>query len=194
VGDFSFGEWVRQRRSALWLNLEELAQQVGCTVATLRRSETNEHRPSLALAKRLADRLELAGDQRAIFLQVARGLLSADCLPPPMLHRAMLAASTSPTSTPSLPSGTITFLFTDIEGSTKMWESDSDTAHQVLIRHDELIEGLVAQHQGFIVRSRGEGDGRFAVFARATSAVAAAVEIQRAFFIESWLTPEPLLI
>ena len=78
-----------------------------------------------------------------------------------------------------LPAGTVTYLFTDIAGSTRLWEDHPREAGPALARHDALIEGLVAAHAGQVVRPRGEGDSRFAVFARATDAVAAAAAILR---------------
>jgi predicted ATPase/class 3 adenylate cyclase len=93
-----------------------------------------------------------------------------------------------------LPTGTVTFLFTDIEGSTELWESDEASARQVLIRHDQIIEGLVEENEGMLVRPRGEGDSRFAVFQHAPGAAASAAAIQRAFIEESWPTVEPLKI
>ena len=63
-----------------------------------------------------------------------------------------------------------------------------------LVRHDELIERLVADHEGVVVRSRGEGDSRFAVFVRASDAVAAACAVQRALVREAWPTPAPLRV
>jgi predicted ATPase/class 3 adenylate cyclase len=95
---------------------------------------------------------------------------------------------------PHLPSGTITFLFTDIEGSTRLWEQFPVRIGQVMTRHDELIESLVEEHHGVIVRPRGEGDSRFAVFSRASEALAAADKIQRAFSKEPWDLPSPLKV
>jgi predicted ATPase len=63
-----------------------------------------------------------------------------------------------------------------------------------LARHDELIEGLVARHGGHVVRPRGEGDSRFAVFARASDSVAAACAVQRALIEEPWALSEPLRV
>ena len=85
-----------------------------------------------------------------------------------------------------LPSGTVTFLFTDIQDSTRLWDQDPKTMSQALVRHDEIIERLTQQYNGFIVRPRGEGDSRFAVFVRAMDGVVAAAAIQRAFAAESW--------
>ena len=90
-----------------------------------------------------------------------------------------------------LPTGTVTFLFTDIEGSTELWEQDEASARTVLLRHDQIIEALVDDNEGMLVRPRGEGDSRFAVFEQAPGAVVAAASIQRAFGIETWPTPEP---
>lgn len=94
----------------------------------------------------------------------------------------------------ALPSGTLTFLFTDLEGSTRLWESDPERMRLAMVRHDKLIESRVERYHGFVVRPRGEGDSRFAVFPRATDAIAAASLIQRAFFIEPWDLPTPLRV
>ena len=88
-----------------------------------------------------------------------------------------------------LPAGTVTYLFTDIEGSTRLWEDHPADATRMLARHDELIESEVARHAGIVVRPRGEGDSRFCVFARATDAVAATLAILLAFVKEPWSVP-----
>ena len=93
-----------------------------------------------------------------------------------------------------LPTGTVTFLFTDIEGSTELWEHDEGSARNVLVRHDQIIEQLVEENEGMLVRPRGEGDSRFAVFQYAPGAATAAASIQQAFITESWPTDEPLKI
>lgn len=95
---------------------------------------------------------------------------------------------------PSLPVGTLTFLFTDIEGSTHLWEQSADAMRVAMARHDALIESCVAQNSGAIVRPRGEGDSRFAVFPCARDAIVAAAAIQRAIFAEEWTTPLPLRV
>ncbi len=85
-----------------------------------------------------------------------------------------------------LPTGTVTFCFTDIEGSTRLWERYPEAMSRALARHDSLAEALIAEHGGTLVKSRGEGDSLFAVFARATDALAAACDLQRAFHAEPW--------
>jgi predicted ATPase/class 3 adenylate cyclase len=94
----------------------------------------------------------------------------------------------------ALPSGTITFLFTDVEGSTSAWLRSPQAMGPALARHDAIIEELVAAHSGHIVRPRGEGDSRFAVFIRASDAVTAASAIQLALADEPWPLSQPLRV
>ncbi len=99
-----------------------------------------------------------------------------------------------PTAEPTLPDGTVTFLFTDIEASTRLWEEAPQEMMQALASHDEIIERDVADNRGVVVRPRGEGDSRFAVFKQARDAVAAAAVIQRQLYAEKWPTPRPLKV
>ena len=77
------------------------------------------------------------------------------------------------------PTGTVTFLMTDIEGSTPLWERHAGAMGAATAAHDTLIDNTVADAGGLLVRPRGEGDSRFAVFERPAAAVAAATAIQR---------------
>ena len=86
----------------------------------------------------------------------------------------------------SLPTGTVTFLFTDVESSTRLWELYPERMREALIRHDALIQSCVDRYAGVLVRPRGEGDSRFAVFTRAVDAAAAAVSIQSDLYREPW--------
>jgi len=72
------------------------------------------------------------------------------------------------------PAGTVTFLLTDIEGSTRLWETVPDTMEAALERHNRLVTEVIEGHGGVVVTSRGEGDSFFAVFPSAVSAVEAA--------------------
>jgi predicted ATPase/class 3 adenylate cyclase len=83
-------------------------------------------------------------------------------------------------------------MLTDIVGSTRLWERYPEGMRRSTIRHDELIELIVTGHTGALVRPRGEGDSRFAVFSRASDAVAAACGVQQALLTEAWPMPEPL--
>jgi predicted ATPase/class 3 adenylate cyclase len=82
-----------------------------------------------------------------------------------------------------LPTGTITFLFTDLEGSTRLWEEHPEAMKAGLTRHDEILRDAIAAHDGHIVKMTG--DGVHAVFADASSALHAAVAAQRAFSDEA---------
>ena len=75
------------------------------------------------------------------------------------------------------PSGTVTFLFTDVEGSTRLWEEHREEMQDALARHDELVRAGVTAHDGFIVK--GTGDGVHAAFSASHDAIAAAEAIQR---------------
>jgi len=85
-----------------------------------------------------------------------------------------------------LPAGTVTFLFTDIEGSTRLWESVPEAMEEALDRHNRLLAGVIAAHGGVVVTSRGEGDSFFAAFPSAVSAVEAAGACQLALNAEVW--------
>src|SRR5216117_3623992 len=93
-----------------------------------------------------------------------------------------------------LPTGTVTFLLTDVEGSTRLWEEHPQAMRAAAVRHDAAIESLTEQHRGRVVRPRGEGDSRFCVFARATDAVAAAAAMQKALHEEKWSSLQPLKV
>src|SRR3712207_365148 len=88
-----------------------------------------------------------------------------------------------------LPTGTVTFLLTDIVGSTTLWDEASAAMRDAMERHDALVDDAVATHQGHVIRPRGEGDSRFAVFTRASDAVSAAVDLQVGLRAVDWPTP-----
>lgn len=89
-----------------------------------------------------------------------------------------------------LPSGTVTFLLTDLEGSTRSWEQAPEAMKVAMIRHDELLEKAIAASQGYVFARMG--DGMAAAFATARDAISAAAAIQRALRDEPWRTPKPL--
>ena len=78
----------------------------------------------------------------------------------------------------AVPHGMVTFLFTDIEGSTALWESDPEAMDRALRSHDELVTASVAASGGMLFSQAG--DSFAAAFALAADAVAAAVRIQQA--------------
>ncbi|MDQ4077741.1 MAG: tetratricopeptide repeat protein, partial [Chloroflexota bacterium] len=94
----------------------------------------------------------------------------------------------------TLDTETMTFFFTDVVGSTALWEQYPQEMRVAMHRHDALVEGVVESHGGQVVRPRGEGDSRFAVFVRASDAVAAACALQQALAVEPWSLPVPLRV
>src|SRR5262245_35641088 len=91
----SFGLWLKERRKKLDMTQADLAGCAGCTVATIRKIEAEERRPSRQVADLLATCLHIPAEQRSHFLQVARGERRVDRLavgsptsetPPPVEH------------------------------------------------------------------------------------------------------------
>jgi TolB-like protein/class 3 adenylate cyclase/Flp pilus assembly protein TadD len=89
-----------------------------------------------------------------------------------------------------LPVGTVTFLFTDIEGSTNLWERQREAMRSALARHDGLMRQYIGEHNGCVIKTTG--DGFHAAFASAPDALEAALAAQQAFHAESW--PEAVRI
>jgi class 3 adenylate cyclase len=75
------------------------------------------------------------------------------------------------------PSGVVTFLFTDVEGSTRRWEADADRMRAALAAHDKVLRSAIEAHEGFLFKHTG--DGVCAAFASPKSAVDASVAAQR---------------
>jgi class 3 adenylate cyclase len=85
----------------------------------------------------------------------------------------------------NLPSGTVTFVFTDIEGSTRLLTELGDAEYATLLAvHRRLVREIFAAHDGLEIDT--QGDAFFYSFARARQAVAAAIELQRAHAKASW--------
>jgi predicted ATPase/class 3 adenylate cyclase len=88
---------------------------------------------------------------------------------------------------PNLPSGTVTFLFTDIEGSTALWERDRAAMREAVARQLAILQSLITAHHGVLFKTIG--DGTQAAFASAEEALRAAVASQRALLVEDWADP-----
>ncbi len=93
-----------------------------------------------------------------------------------------------------LPSGTVTFLFTDLEDSTRLWEQYPEGMKAALSRHDAILRQAVESHNGTVVKMRG--DGCHAAFATGIDAVGASVAAQRALAGEPWagIAPQTLRV
>ncbi len=101
-------------------------------------------------------------------------------------NRTRKMPATAAKNVPALPTGILTFVFTDIEGSTRLWDEHPDAMKQAHARHMGIITSSVESHNGVVVRSRGEGDSTFAVFTHAPDAVRAVVAFQKELESEPW--------
>jgi predicted ATPase/class 3 adenylate cyclase len=91
-----------------------------------------------------------------------------------------------------LPTGTITFLFTDVEGSTRLWERNPEAMSQALSHHDELVRNAVEAHDGFVFKT--VGDAFYAAFSTAAKAVVAAIDAQKSLLSGEWEETGPLKV
>ena len=82
------------------------------------------------------------------------------------------------------PSGTVTFLFTDLEGSTRLWQHDEDAMEVAVARHFEILDEAITRFDGRVLKTMG--DGVFAVFSSALAAFRAATTAQRTLVAERW--------
>lgn len=90
------------------------------------------------------------------------------------------------------PTGTVTFLLTDIEGSTKLWQSEPAAMRVALARHDEILRNAIEANEGFVFKTMG--DAFFAAFASPMCAVAAMETAQRALADEAWPPETPIRV
>src|ERR1700683_733903 len=79
-----------------------------------------------------------------------------------------------------VPTGTVTLLLADVEGSTRLWETQPDEMTAAIVRLNQAVSDIIAAHDGVRPVEQGEGDSFVAAFARASDAVAAALALQRA--------------
>ena len=85
------------------------------------------------------------------------------------------------------PSGTVTFLFTDVEGSTRLWAADKDAMSASLLVHDRVLRDAIESHGGYVFTTAG--DSFAAAFARASDSVAAAATAQQELATAAWPGP-----
>ena len=95
---------------------------------------------------------------------------------------------------PGPPTGTVTFLFSDVQGSTRLWEDHPEPMREALARHDALLIAAIAEAGGHVFKTGG--DAFFAAFDRPEPALRAALAIQRALQGEPWGLPggQPLRV
>jgi predicted ATPase/class 3 adenylate cyclase len=91
-----------------------------------------------------------------------------------------------------VPSGTVTLLFTDVEGSTRLWEADPGAMAVALRRHDELVRAAIEDAGGYVFKT--VGDSFCAAFEAPGQAVRSAAATQQAVFTASWETARPIRV
>jgi class 3 adenylate cyclase len=92
----------------------------------------------------------------------------------------------------SPPTGTVTFMFTDIEGSTKMWERSPHAMHRSLSRHDEILREAIEKRGGYVFKT--VGDAFCCAFLTTLDALEAALEAQRTLLSEEWEGTGPISV
>jgi class 3 adenylate cyclase len=90
------------------------------------------------------------------------------------------------------PTGTLTFLFTDIEGSTRLWENDAPAMQAALARHDELLRWAMEEHGGYVFKT--VGDAFCAAFPTGPDALECALDTQRRLLSSKWEQTAPLKV
>src|SRR5919109_4357099 len=189
---YSFGYWLKLRRKALDLTREGLADLVGYSAETIRKIETEERRPSAQLVDQLAELLEIPENQRRDFLRFARGDWQA--APAGNVESPPWLAARSREQEDPLKSKIhlATFLFTDIEGSSKLWEHEPEKMKVALQRHHEILQKAIVANGGEVFQIIG--DAFCAAFPTVLSAISASVAAQQELHREQWNLPIPIRV
>ncbi len=90
------------------------------------------------------------------------------------------------------PSGTVTLLFTDVEGSTRLWDAERDAMAAALRRHDEILRDAIEQVGGYVFKT--VGDSFCAAFSAARPGLDAALTAQQNLAAQSWPTSRPIVV
>jgi predicted ATPase/class 3 adenylate cyclase len=175
-----FGTQLRRARHAAGLTQEALAERAGISVDAISLLERGLTRaPQQETLNLLAEALHLSNTELAAWERAMRGLRQpSEDMAPPLDNPSHLPAR------PELPTGTVTFLFTDIEGSTRLLQQLGPAYARVLSEHQSLLRAAFAADGGVEVDM--QGDAFFVAFATAPAAVKAAVEATRSLAAHPW--------
>jgi len=198
LADVFFGEWLKRRRKAQGLTQEELALQINCSASALRKIEAEQRRPSAQIVEQLAEVFNIAPNERKSFLKFARGdwqgaptgLVESAPWLESNIHEYEISSGGEDLSNPK--THLATFLFTDIEGSTKLWENTPEKMKVGLQRHHAILQEAISSNGGEVFQI--VGDAFCAVFPNASSAISAALTAQRALHQEKWAIPSPIRV
>ncbi len=164
---------------------DELGDQIGVAGSTIQRYKAGylptEPRAIQIMAEAAVRRGYLSRAWLQRFLQAAR-YPNSDALLAQLADA--FGAAVTPSGARALPDGTLTFLFTDIEGSTTRWEHQQQAMAHALARHDALLRQAIDAYGGQVMKT--VGDAFQAVFTTAPAALEAALAAQRALAAEAW--------
>ncbi len=182
----TFGELLKFLRRRAGLTQRELSIAVGYGETQISRLEQNQRPPDAAsLRARFvpALQIETERDWVARLLELAETSRSA----------ADPVEPDAPAETPAgLPTGTVTFLFTDIQGSTRLWQQHPDAMPAALARHHAILKNAIAAQRGHVFQI--VGDAFCAAFATPAEAVGAALAAQRGLRDEAWGQTGPVRV
>ncbi|MGO8947704.1 MAG: tetratricopeptide repeat protein [Ktedonobacterales bacterium] len=188
--DQTFEDLLRTLRLASGLTQADLAERANLSVRGLSDLERGiNHFPRRETLLALADALALTEEVRYSFFAAARrrptdpSSLSGS-LPAPSSTAEPGGPVADPRTPSAFPTGTVTFLFTDIEGSTRLLQRLGDAYAHVLVEHQRLLRQTWAEHGGVEVDTAG--DGFFVAFPTAPAALAAAAAATRSLAAHSW--------
>jgi len=178
-------ERLRQHRIERNWRQQEVADQLGIALVTVQRWERGYQEPSAYYRIKLSKLFGLSAQEL--------GLLEESSLSAPPEREANDAEQPDATlpdeqaqrpSMPDLPTGSITFLFTDIESSITRWDHHPQVMRTALARHNAILRQIITAHGGFVFTMKG--DAVYAVFAVASGAISTAVAAQQAVVAEVW--------
>ena len=189
--EHSFGYWLRLRRKALDLTQDALADRVGCSAAMIRKIETEERRPSAQIVERLAEIFNIPPGEQSAFLRFARGDWKST--PESGVESApWMASEVRQSEVTGTHLHLATFLFTDIEGSARLWENAPDRMKVALQRHHQILQEAITSTGGMVFQIMG--DAFCAAFPTVLSAVSAARNAQQELHREQWDLPFPIRV
>jgi predicted ATPase/class 3 adenylate cyclase len=189
-----FGDLLRRHRLAAGLTQEELAERAGLSRRGIADLESGaRHRPRRDTVALLVTALGLSAEERATFEAAARRETERSALAPSVARPPSAGSGEPIPSTPALPTGTVTFLFTDLEGSTRLLQQLGALGYAgVRDEHHRLLRASVTAHGGREVDT--QGDSFFLAFSTAHDALSAAAQTQQVFAAHPWPDGTPVLV
>ena len=182
MAEVTFGEWLKRQRGARAWTQEQLATQLNCSLSALRKFESEERHPAPEIVERLREIFNIPEEERKSFLRYARGdwqaISDVGYVDAPWRDEGQANAIAS------TPSGTVTFLFTDIEGSTKLAQSHPDQWETLRERHHAILKSAIESNNGYIFQVIG--DAFCAAFSNAGDTLQVAVQSQIDLYNEKW--------